>query len=175
MRGLIRAGQILAGAGHISGVVDIPNSCATLWLPTEIFDFDINPGVTVRWAASRTTSTCRLRWISEEATKCPCTATFVPVVDRSRCCGRWLSSRRRLPARNAVSKHHERSWWHRRCRAWTRLAVQLSLPTKGAPMRRSAARNIPRGEAVAQATRFVPTRHGRSKLSARGCSATEGC
>ena len=28
--------------GHISGVVDIPNACATLWLPTEIFDFDIN-------------------------------------------------------------------------------------------------------------------------------------
>lgn len=30
--------------GHVSGVVDIPNSCATLWIPTEIFDFDINPG-----------------------------------------------------------------------------------------------------------------------------------
>ncbi len=29
--------------GHISGVVDIPNSCATLWLPTDIFDFDIQP------------------------------------------------------------------------------------------------------------------------------------
>ena len=29
--------------GHISGVVDVPNSCATLWLPTDIFDFDINP------------------------------------------------------------------------------------------------------------------------------------
>ncbi len=29
--------------GHISGVVDIPNACATLWLPTEIFDFDIRP------------------------------------------------------------------------------------------------------------------------------------
>jgi formamidase len=29
--------------GHISGVVDIPNSCATLWLPTEIFEFDIKP------------------------------------------------------------------------------------------------------------------------------------
>lgn len=29
--------------GHISGVVDIPNSCATLWLPTGIFDFDVNP------------------------------------------------------------------------------------------------------------------------------------
>ena len=29
--------------GHFSGVVDIPNSCATLWLPTQIFEFDINP------------------------------------------------------------------------------------------------------------------------------------
>lgn len=29
--------------GHISGIVDIPNACATLWLPTEIFDFDITP------------------------------------------------------------------------------------------------------------------------------------
>ena len=29
--------------GHISGVVDIPNACATLWIPTGIFDFDINP------------------------------------------------------------------------------------------------------------------------------------
>jgi formamidase len=30
--------------GHISGVVDIPNACATLWLPTQIFDFDVRPG-----------------------------------------------------------------------------------------------------------------------------------
>ncbi|MGB0211058.1 formamidase [Algiphilus sp.] len=30
--------------GHVSGVVDIPNSCATLWLPAEIFEFDIHPG-----------------------------------------------------------------------------------------------------------------------------------
>ncbi|WP_186106592.1 formamidase [Burkholderia gladioli] len=29
--------------GHISGVVDIPNACATLWLPTQIFEFDIRP------------------------------------------------------------------------------------------------------------------------------------
>nr|WP_291516100.1 acetamidase/formamidase family protein [Acidovorax sp.] len=29
--------------GHISGVVDVANACATLWLPTQIFDFDINP------------------------------------------------------------------------------------------------------------------------------------
>ena len=29
--------------GHISGVVDVPNACATLWIPTKIFDFDISP------------------------------------------------------------------------------------------------------------------------------------
>ena len=29
--------------GHISGIVDIPNACATLWVPSEIFDFDIKP------------------------------------------------------------------------------------------------------------------------------------
>ncbi|MGE3311167.1 MAG: formamidase [Limisphaerales bacterium] len=29
--------------GRISGIVDIPNACATLYLPTEIFDFDISP------------------------------------------------------------------------------------------------------------------------------------
>lgn len=29
--------------GHISGVVDIPNACATRWLPTDIFDFDVMP------------------------------------------------------------------------------------------------------------------------------------
>ena len=29
--------------GRLSGVVDIPNSCATVYLPTAIFDFDIRP------------------------------------------------------------------------------------------------------------------------------------
>jgi formamidase len=29
--------------GRISGIVDIPNACATLALPTEIFNFDIKP------------------------------------------------------------------------------------------------------------------------------------
>ena len=41
-----RAYSILGTApvqGHISGVVDVPNACATLWLPTQIFDFDIRP------------------------------------------------------------------------------------------------------------------------------------
>ncbi|MBB4005193.1 formamidase [Aurantimonas endophytica] len=31
--------------GHISGVVDVPNACATLWLPTDIFEFDLMPGI----------------------------------------------------------------------------------------------------------------------------------
>ncbi len=30
--------------GRISGIVDIPNACATLAIPTEIFDFDVTPG-----------------------------------------------------------------------------------------------------------------------------------
>ncbi|MFC0506939.1 formamidase [Micromonospora costi] len=29
--------------GRFSGVVDIPNSCATVYLPTEMFDFDVRP------------------------------------------------------------------------------------------------------------------------------------
>jgi formamidase len=31
--------------GRISGIVDIPNACATLAIPTEIFSFDIKPNV----------------------------------------------------------------------------------------------------------------------------------
>lgn len=30
--------------GRVSGIVDIPNACCSLYLPTEIFDFDIRPG-----------------------------------------------------------------------------------------------------------------------------------
>ncbi len=29
--------------GRLSGVVDIPNSCSTVYIPTSIFDFDIRP------------------------------------------------------------------------------------------------------------------------------------
>ena len=29
--------------GRISGIVDIPNACCTLAIPTGIFDFDIRP------------------------------------------------------------------------------------------------------------------------------------
>jgi formamidase len=29
--------------GRISGIVDIPNACCSLYLPTAIFDFDVRP------------------------------------------------------------------------------------------------------------------------------------
>lgn len=44
--------------GRISGIVDIPNACCSLYLPTEIFDFDITlgaqgPSTAARGAAAR--------------------------------------------------------------------------------------------------------------------------
>src|SRR5439155_1092975 len=41
--GGLSMGDLHFSQGHISGVVDVPNACATLWLPTEIFDFDVMP------------------------------------------------------------------------------------------------------------------------------------
>ena len=29
--------------GRLSGVVDIPNSCSTVYIPTAIFDIDVRP------------------------------------------------------------------------------------------------------------------------------------
>jgi formamidase len=42
----IQAYMILGSApveGRFSGVVDIPNSCATIYIPRRIFDFDVAP------------------------------------------------------------------------------------------------------------------------------------
>lgn len=39
--------------GRISGIVDIPNACCTLAIPTEIFEFDIRPSVSGPTFASR--------------------------------------------------------------------------------------------------------------------------
>ena len=42
----IQAYMVLGSApieGRFSGVVDIPNSCATVYIPTRIFDFDVRP------------------------------------------------------------------------------------------------------------------------------------
>jgi formamidase len=44
--------------GRISGVVDIPNACCSLYLPTQIFDFDITPSATGPVRADR--GTCAL-------------------------------------------------------------------------------------------------------------------
>ncbi|MCW0213106.1 MAG: acetamidase/formamidase family protein [Pseudonocardia sp.] len=43
----IQAYMILGAApieGRLSGVVDIPNSCSTVYIPTAIFDIDVRPG-----------------------------------------------------------------------------------------------------------------------------------
>jgi formamidase len=39
--------------GRVSGIVDIPNACCTLALPTEIFDFDIKPSNSGPTSANR--------------------------------------------------------------------------------------------------------------------------
>lgn len=41
--------------GHVAGIVDIPNSCTTMGLPMDIFDFDISPHVP---AEKRDMGTC---------------------------------------------------------------------------------------------------------------------
>jgi formamidase len=42
--------------GRISGIVDIPNACCSLYLPTEIFDFDIKPTADGPTSADRGTA-----------------------------------------------------------------------------------------------------------------------
>ena len=52
----IQAYMILGSApieGRFSGVVDIPNSCATVYIPRRIFDFDVAPGAASRIRSSR--------------------------------------------------------------------------------------------------------------------------
>jgi formamidase len=39
--------------GRISGIVDVPNACCTVYLPTGMFDFDIRPGAAGPQAARR--------------------------------------------------------------------------------------------------------------------------
>ena len=42
--------------GRFSGVVDVPNSCATLYVPTAIFDFDVRPSAEGPHRADRGTA-----------------------------------------------------------------------------------------------------------------------
>jgi formamidase len=39
--------------GRVSGVVDIPNACCSLYLPTEIFDFEVKPSMAGPMSADR--------------------------------------------------------------------------------------------------------------------------
>jgi formamidase len=39
--------------GRVSGVVDIPNACCSLYLPTAIFDFDVRPSASGPVSADR--------------------------------------------------------------------------------------------------------------------------
>ncbi len=44
--------------GRISGIVDIPNACCTVYLPTEIFQRDVEP---MRYSVSRQTQVATAR------------------------------------------------------------------------------------------------------------------
>jgi formamidase len=44
--------------GRVSGIVDIPNACCTIYLPTEIFQRDVEP---MRYSVSRQTQVATTR------------------------------------------------------------------------------------------------------------------
>ena len=58
--------------GRVSGVVDIPNACCSLYLPTAIFDFDIGPNK--RRARSRPTAG-RARGRADQSVGTACRST----------------------------------------------------------------------------------------------------
>ena len=122
--------------GHISGVVDIPNACATLYLPTEIFDFDIMPssagpdqtyqGRCRRGALAGQVIPARRdagrRWFCRPASaaanmvevdlalrekKCRSTNISATNAGRLRTCGRCRNATIRKPARDA--RHRRRA------------------------------------------------------------------
>jgi formamidase len=58
-------------AGRFSGVVDVPNSCATLYLPTAIFDFDVHPSAEGPQSTDRGIA-ARRKAISDGPPRWPC-------------------------------------------------------------------------------------------------------
>ena len=67
----IQAYMILGSApieGRFSGVVDIPNSCATVYIPRRIFDFDVAPGSGKPHQVDPGHGRCRGRRTKEELT-----------------------------------------------------------------------------------------------------------
>ena len=75
--------------GHISGVVDVPNACATLWVPTQIFEFDINPNAAgpVKHLDGSHRDAAVARPHLNGALRCLPMITCAPIADRSRRCG----------------------------------------------------------------------------------------
>ena len=86
--------------GHIRGVVDIPNACATLWLPTEIFDFDINPARDGRRNSIKGGRQCRSPRICDGAMPTYEYVCARPAA-RSATSSRWRSAASRRTARAA--------------------------------------------------------------------------
>ena len=73
--------------GRVSGIVDIPNSCCSLYLPTAIFDFDVRP------KADGPVSRPGERG-EDELGQCRSTRSCAPAAARSTCSGRWPRSAR---------------------------------------------------------------------------------
>ncbi len=62
----IQAYMILGAApieGRLSGVVDIPNSCSTVYIPTAIFDFDVRPSASGPHQVSGGLAVPRSSWV----------------------------------------------------------------------------------------------------------------
>ena len=82
--------------GRISGVVDIPNACCSLYLPTAIFDFDVRPsqdGPTVGRAR---------RGGEDQLGSCRSTRSSARAAGRSTSSGRWPRRAQRPRARRAA-------------------------------------------------------------------------
>lgn len=88
--------------GHLSSVVDIPNACATLYVPTAIFDFDITPSAS---GPHRVTSTMPLP--RADAAQLPKDSILRAVPKKKRALlptAKQLAGDAVRPLRNAVKK-----------------------------------------------------------------------
>lgn len=88
--------------GHLSSVVDIPNACATIYVPTAIFDFDITPNAS---GPHRITSTVPVP--RADATELPKDSILRAVPKKKRALlptARQLAGHAVRPLRQAVKK-----------------------------------------------------------------------
>ena len=98
----IQAYMILGSApieGRLSGVVDIPNSCATVYIPRRIFDFDVAPSPPASRPGRAGRPGADVGELPMAIYEYRCEPT-----GRSRSCGRWARPRRRSPCPGAASE-----------------------------------------------------------------------